>query len=133
MRRRYFGAFIIIFILAAVYIFVLGESGIFERVALGKKKEYLLARIESLKEDNQKLQNVIDSKITASDFLNAGFIPADKRVLVLKGLGAGSEKPPAEIPAASGIQMTYLRVIFCVLSTLILLFYFSRRNTADDD
>lgn len=128
LKKQKFGAFIIVFTLAAGYIFVLGESGLLERMMLAKKKEFLLERIDFLKEHNQKLKDEIRSDRTPNltDFLNAGFIPQGGRVIALKGLKEDVQVLPSdENIECGGFRMNYLRGIYCVLSLLMLLFYFS--------
>ena len=137
LKKQKFGAFIIVFTLIAAYVFVLGESGLLERMTLAKKKEFLLKRIEFLKEHNQKLDAEIRSNrgANSTDFLNAGFIPKGGRVLVLKGAEEdGKAAPLTENIEYGGFRMSYLRGIYCVLSLLVLLFYFSywRRNNNYD-
>ena len=128
LRKRQWGAFIIIFALAAGYMFVLGESGLLERMELSKKKEFLLKHIDLLKEYNQKLEEDIRSNRDTSsiDFLNAGFIPQGGRVIVLNGLEENVKAPSLDEGSGyDSFYMSYLRGIYGVLSLLVLLFYFS--------
>ena len=129
LKKRQIGAFIIAFALMAVYIFVLGESGLLERMTLSQKKEFLLERIAFLKEYNHKLEAEIHSNkgLSTDDFLNAGFVPQGGKVVVLKGLKEGGEASPLldENTEHTGFRMSYLRGIYCMLSLLALLFYFS--------
>ena len=128
LKKRQFGAFIIAFALTAVYIFVLGESGLLERMTLSQKKEFLLERIDFLKEYNHKLEAEVRSNkgLSTDDFLNAGFVPQGGKVVVLKGLEEGVQSPALDEGIEyGGFRMSYLRGIYCVLSLLALLFYFS--------
>ncbi|MCL1911824.1 MAG: hypothetical protein FWG13_06435 [Leptospirales bacterium] len=135
LKKRQFSAFIIIFALVSVYVFVLGESGLLERMALYQKKEFLLERVDFLKEYNQKLEEEIRSNksVSSADFLNAGFIPQGGKVVVLKGLEESVRAPVLEESYRyGGIRMSYLRGTYCVLSLLALLFYFSYWGRGDN-
>ena len=97
-------------------------------MTLSQKKEFLLERIDFIKEYNRKLEAEIRSNrgVSSADLLNAGFIPRDGRVIVLKGLEEDIKALPLDEDIEyGGFRMSYLRGIYCVLSLLVLLFYFS--------
>ncbi|MCL2026428.1 MAG: hypothetical protein FWG92_06455 [Leptospirales bacterium] len=128
MFRKWQWGALIAFVLAAAYIFVLGESGLLERIALYKKKEFLIERIDSIKEYNQKFEAEFRSNrgMSSADFLDAGFIPQGGRLVVIQGLEEEIKTSPLDEKIEfAGFRMSYLRGIYCVLSLLVLLFYFN--------
>ena len=101
-------------------------------MALYKKKGFLVERIDFLKEYNQKLEAGVRSNrgMSSADFLDAGFIPQGGHLIVLRGLEEDVKAEPLDEKKVeyAGFQMNYLRGIYCVLSLLVLLFYFNYRR-----
>lgn len=137
---RNFKTFMLIYVLAGIYVFIFGGSGILERITLSKKQEALLSRIEKLEGDKKALESKLEQyaagQLTNDDFLNAGYVPPEKRVLMLKGLDkadSGGILTDNRMEQTTGLWMTHLRVLWGVVALLIILFYFSRKKKEADD
>ncbi len=130
-RNRYFIAFLLILLLSCIYVFVFGESGLLERYMLESRKNQLLEKNRALAKDNQglekKLRRLAAGHAEESDLAGAGFVRQGGKILVIEG-GKKREKEIPSVPAESSekLPVAHLRIIWIVLSLLLLLLYFSR-------
>ncbi len=130
-RNRYLIAFLLILLLSSIYVFVFGESGLLERYMLEGKKNQLLQKNEALKKINRglrkKLQAHADGRVEEADFANAGIVQKGGKVLILKGIEKENSDMAAVPERTTGaFPLEHIRIIWIVVSLLILLLYFSR-------
>lgn len=121
----------LVLLLSSIYVFVFGESGLLERYMLEGKRNQLLEKNEALKKINRglnrKLQVLKDGRVEESDLTSSGYVKKGGRVLILKGGRKDSPVMKEEPGTATGtLPLEHIRIIWIVVSLLILLLYFSR-------
>lgn len=121
--------FILVSFLILVYFFIFGESGLFERLELQKRREHLANRIGSLKQENADLEQLL-SRYKNGEFLDeetakAGFVEPGKKIVIFKK--GEDQKPPEK---KNRIEMNeyfsepaHFRILWIVISLLMVLFY----------
>ena len=125
----------LILFLSGMYVFIFGESGLLERQSLSLQKQTLMGQIKTLKEENlllkEQLKEYRQGKLSPDDAKNSGLMNPQSRLLILKGVQEKEKLPPEpelQGDAASPSHIQHLRVIWIVVSMLILLVYFSRKD-----
>lgn len=137
MRRKLgIKTFVLIFFLVGVYVFILGESGLLERISLSKKAANLIDVIDRLKTEQQQLQSVLrayeEGEMTDEDFLKAGYIAPSSRLLLIKGLnGLSNGNSSSPVNAENSFNIIHARVIWCVISVLVILFWLSQKSGSE--
>jgi len=136
-RNQRLKTFVIVFILSAIYVFVFGESGLLERLKLEENKQIVLGRIESLKSENKELKKLYgeyrSGRLTDADLLKSGFVKKGNRIVILKGVRDGELSPEEPgVSSATPIEISHYRIIWIVVSMLILLLYFSRQYRTEE-
>jgi hypothetical protein len=125
-------AFFLIFILSGMYVFIFGESGLLERISLAQHRQELLQHIDTLKAENKELSERLKlyqkGGIPADDFINSGYISDKSKVVILKQNSRPTESLSNPLPAQDPSLVKHLRIIWVVISVLIILFYFSRQK-----
>jgi len=119
------------FFLSGVYVFIFSESGILERRNLELKKQKLVSVLSELKNENRELESVyreyLSGSISENDFQKSGFTGRGDRVLYFKG---GIPKDNRALPLLpedeSRVNLGHMRLIWLILSALIMIFLFSR-------
>ena len=122
------------FALFAVYCFIFGESGILERQRLADDRVDLENRIKKLEKDNTDLSN-LHERYKNGEFLKdeaakSGYINEGEKFLFFKKASGKS----AEIPASKlqdekfSVNTAHLRILWVVISLMILLIYFIIRS-----
>jgi exonuclease VII small subunit len=138
-----FLVFFVIILLAAVYVFVMGESGILERRELTKKKTAIEDRIAELERDRKKLEEVRESyrrgEMTDRDLVRSGYLKRNQEIVRFRGLDEEDEKEvtfPGESDIDLPITTGHIRILWLVFSVLVLvlvLLFIRRPGRGDDD
>ncbi len=125
---------ILLAVLAVVYVFVFSSSGLLERIELKKHKAGLAGRIAELREENSRLRQT-SSRYRNGDFMpeeaqKAGYVEPGTKLLFFN---RGDAEAPSERPSGAGKekyspQISHLRILWLVVSILVLFFYFVRRS-----
>jgi hypothetical protein len=123
---------VLLAVLSAVYVFVFGESGVLERASYLKKKEGLAAGIARLEAKKKELSAVYDAyrrgEQTDSDMMKSGYVIRGDRLLYLKGLEGphSGETEQAGLLGPEKVEISHLRVIWIIVSSLLVLLYYTR-------
>lgn len=130
--------FVLLFVLFGVYMFVFSESGILERREVKKKNEKLSNQIKDLKLKNIELSHLYnkykDGLVADKDLLMWGYLPFDKSLIFVDNSNRLLHKNEKKYETKkSKIEITHLRIIWVVLSVLIILLYFSKRSDMTDE
>ena len=139
MLNRTNKLFLIILVLAlfSVYCFVFGDSGLIMRVHLEDKKDSLERRIENLKVENEQLRGVWkryrNGDYLVTESLKAGLIAPDEKVLYVRGLEEKEFSRSTVTAGSDEMDILTLRIIWWIISVLVVLFYimWSRRHSAE--
>lgn len=106
-----------------------------ERRSLSKKVASLTNKIESLKTEQLQLQAVLrdyeEGRIPYKDFLKAGYIAPDGKLVVVKGKEETMEQQIVSSEEEERLTMTHIRVVWCVAALLTLLFWISRKEVLE--
>ncbi len=136
------GALLIaIAVLFGIYCFVLGDSGVIERYRLIQEKRNIDLRILRLEQKNRLLAQVYDGytkgNYSPEDFLKAGFLGAEEKVLYVKPLDAEAEKDKSPIrTAAEGradVELRYLRIFWLLVSVVVISIIILRKQPVKDE
>lgn len=128
----------IFFFLTGVYIFVFSESGVLERIKFDEKRSEIISRIESLKEDNRKLEAASggsgSDRISDEDLARYGYIKKGSKLIFNK---ISPERTAEKFPSGGddergGIEISHLRIIWIVISSLIVLLLIGSRYKKRD-
>jgi cell division protein FtsB len=139
VKRVKFKTFIIIFILAGSYLFIFSENGILERRELQKKYNLLTERIANMKENNSSLDSECEKyrsgKFNNKDIIDSGFVYKTGKVMFINDAVKDDVKTVETAQDEFMISLKHLRIIWIIISILILLLYFlkekDRRELAD--
>jgi cell division protein FtsB len=128
------GLFLLLGALLVVYVFVFGESGILERMELRKNKARLAGRVHELGEENSRLRGLF-ARYRSGEFLDeeagkAGYIKPGEKHLYFRNRDRGDGIRDDADAGKEGYraEISHLRVLWLVVSALVLVFYFARRS-----
>lgn len=111
-------------VLFGVYCFVLGQSGLFERMRLVKERDSLAREIAFLESENVRARDLRDryarGEFTHKECEDAGYIlPGDRKIFfsgkTVQEITAGKAKEKAE-----GVSIDRLRIGWIVFSALVI-------------
>ncbi len=122
--------FFLVFILAGIYVFILGDSGLLVRIDLEKESIRLKQKIRALKKENRQLINNYQfyrkGGLTEKDLLKAGFVKKSDKLIFLKGFREIRRSQPViergEAPYI--LSLENFRIIWVVFSILMVLLFF---------
>jgi len=124
----------VIGVLFGVYCFVLGESGILERLRLEDEKRVIAARIVRLEEEHRTLQELYETYrrggSSRDDAVRAGFIGAAEKIIFLRHVpgGTAAQGTPG-VSRRLSIELRHLRILWALVSvTVIALFFLKKRE-----
>lgn len=129
-----FSLLIMLFILFGIYCFIFGESGWLERMKLIKSKEQINERINRLEDENRELTELYKRYESGSSLkeeaVKAGYINEGEKLLFFKGIEVEVKKSNNRLDKNEGynIDIDHFRILWIVISTMAILFYFSRRS-----
>ncbi|HPA72957.1 MAG TPA: hypothetical protein PKY31_11850 [Spirochaetota bacterium] len=124
----------VIGVLFGVYCFVLGESGVLERVRLEDEKRVIAARIVRLEEEHRRLQELYEAYRSGGssrdDAIRAGFIGAGERIIFLRQLpGSTAAQGAPDVSRRLSIELRHLKILWALVSvTVIALFFLKKRE-----
>ncbi|MFH0977392.1 MAG: septum formation initiator family protein [Spirochaetota bacterium] len=138
IRKNRSTILVIIYVLFAVYFFVFGDTGILERIQLVKQEDGIKQNIAELKKENSDLQkefSTVSNRQTNGNFYKqeaarSGFIAGGEKYIFFKSSGkvekvnAKSAVKDDEYP----VELSHLRILWIVISAIVLLFYFWNRK-----
>ncbi len=126
--------FALVFILFGIYALLFSESGLLERISLQRKKADLEKKLGMLKYENDELTAAYElyrkGGLKKNDIMKAGYVGKGEKVIFFKGGGeVGTDKglPEAQYERNS-IPLRDIRIIWAVVSLIVLIFYFSRKS-----
>ena len=134
MQNNRYSFPLLLFILFGIYCFVFGESGILERMRLQKDKEQLNSRIESLKKEGVNLRSVYKGyqkgDYNKKEAAKAGYIDIGGKTLFFKGRVEDKEKEieQSDVLKKYTVDAAHLRILWLVVSVMIILIYYARRS-----
>lgn len=132
---------ILIFILLGIYFFILGDSGILERMKLIQGNKELKKSISGLVQERDKLQkqySIISNNQTNRNFYKeeaskSGYIAPGEKYIFFKSSGE-KEKISTEVSKKKdkydkySVELSHLRILWAVASIMIILLYFGKRR-----
>jgi len=128
IKRIKFKTFIIIFMLAGVYIFIFSENGILERRELQKKYNLMTEKIANIEEKNLSLNNECEKyrsgKFNNKDIAGSGFVYKTGKVMYISDTVKEQVKTNETIYDEFMISLEHLRFLWILVSVMILFFYF---------
>lgn len=129
--RDNFTLFLIVLFLSGVYLFIFSESGALERKRYNEKRNEILSNIDNVRAEKKKLE--LESKnglnnVSDGELFRSGYIRDGSKVLFID---PGGEGKPGIVEAIFeddiGVDVTHLRVVWIVISSLVLLLYMVNR------
>ncbi|MCP4137985.1 MAG: hypothetical protein GY754_43885 [bacterium] len=129
-----FKTFALVFALFGIYLFIFSESGILKRKKLERNSLVLQQRIAALNKYKAELESVhqrlVNGEYREYDILKSGFLPAGERAVFFQGMESrhGTVQKTGKGDESYTLELAQLRILWIVLSILILLFYFTRRT-----
>lgn len=145
IRKNRSAFLFLVFILFGIYCFVLGDSGILERVKLSESKDKIKENISRLARENDRLKkeySVISNSRTNQDFYKkeaskSGYIAPGEKYLFLKSSSNG-EANKVNIKTTDNndkytVDISHLRILWIFASVMIMLLYFWKRNKEKED
>jgi hypothetical protein len=138
IRKNRTTILILAYLLVGVYFFLLGESGILERMKLFRNKEKLDSSISALARENQNLQkeySIISNDNTNKSYYKeeaskSGYIAGKEKYIFFKANkskeSAGNIAPKEDKYA---VQISHLRIIWIVSSIIVLSLYLWKKNS----
>ena len=136
VNQNRFRIILLIFILFSVYTFIFSESGLLERMRLNSRYLELQNRIVSLKKSNEDLGQICSryraGEYTEREFVNSGLIYNGSKVIVFGDSYALNNPLPYEIDNNFELDPSHLRIIWIIISLMILIYYLNRIRNRDE-
>ncbi len=135
-KKEKFKTFLLIFVLAGIYIFVFSESGILERRELNKKYDLLSDKIDQINLNSSQLSKECEKYrsgiYNSHDISGSGFVYRTGKLLYIND--TGKEEVPGNLINTENflISLEHLRIIWILISVMILSWYFLKNNKSDD-
>jgi cell division protein FtsB len=126
--------FLIIAGCAVVYLFVFGDSGLLERARLQREREALAQRLADAEEAHAGLLRLVEryrrGELMDQEAHRAGFLAPGEKMLFVSDT---PDSPRARRKAAPelrkrGSAITAARIVWIVVSGILVLLYFTRRR-----
>jgi hypothetical protein len=121
---------VILAVLFSIYCFVLGESGIVQRMRLEDEKLLIAGRIARLEATQKKLQGLYETyksgKSSRDDAIKAGFIGAGERIIILRNMpqeNTATDRRPTPAQRFS-VELRHLRILWVLVSLTVVALYF---------
>jgi len=136
--KNRFTLIVLLCVLSGVYLFVFSDSGLLERMNLERKNRELLANIGKLRGEKSSLEESLRSyeagRVPDRDVLNAGMVGGGDRLVFLddRGQKTAMETRKEKKRETFSIDIIHYRILWVVLSILVLLFYFSRKKHGEE-
>jgi len=136
VKKDKFEAFLLIFFLFSIYIFIFSESGILERIKLNNKFEMLNKKISDLRDENIKLNNVLNNYSAGNysdlDIIRAGYTGKDGSVLLFRGVPEEKGSDLKSDPDVLYFNYDHLRIIWIIISVMVIIIFLTRKNDGNE-
>jgi len=131
IKRDRFRAFLFLFAVFSVYIFIFSESGLLARLRLGADYKQLEERIERLDAENRRISTDIgkysEGLFSHSDIIGAGYVSSGGRVIHFSG-SQSLTLPEKSVINMFELELNHLRIIWILFSIVITMYYFTRKQ-----
>lgn len=122
----------ILAVLFSIYCFVLGDSGIVQRMRLEDEKLLIAGRIAHLEETQKKLQGLYETyksgKSSHDDAIKAGFIGAGERIIIMRNMPPKiAESRPGQTQRLS-VELRHLRILWVLVSVTVIALYILKKK-----
>ncbi len=134
IRGNRYSFFLLFFVLFAVYCFIFGDSGILERRRLDDDKKILDQRIDNLKDENAGLDDLYQrykkGEFKKEEAVKAGYIEKGEKLVFFKNEEKERQGPKEKTVKDDGfdVDLSHLRILWVVISVMILLIYYVVRS-----
>lgn len=117
---------------------VFSESGILERTEINKKMKNLLLNTLELKKTNAKLDRLYhqykDGLVADTDLFRWGYLPNEKRLYYIEDEHTLSKvENVKQTKKPFKVEISHFRIIWVVISVLIMLLYYSKMSDIKDE
>jgi hypothetical protein len=123
LRSNRFQLLLLGAVLFGVYCFVLGQSGLFERMRLEKERGLLAREIAFLESENVRARDLRDryvrGEFTQKECEDSGYIIPGDRKLFFSGGSVHEKKAGNAKESAEGVSIERLRIGWIVFSALV--------------
>ncbi len=131
------GFFLLLVLLAGIYIFVFGESGILERRRLSAEKSYLEGINSYLAGENAFLRDILENhkdEISEAESRNHFYISNGEKLIAFENASKKNTDVPKYVRDREKVEfIKNLRIVWFVVSVISLLFYFMKIKKEDSD
>jgi len=136
VNRNRFRIIFLIFVLSSVYTFVFSESGFLERMMLKARQMELQQNLAALKKSNEELKELSSRYragiYTEKDIINSGLIYSGSKVVVFKENYKSEKLFSEDISDNFQLDPSHLRIIWIIISLMILIYYINRIRSRDE-
>lgn len=133
-QRSKFNLIILAGILFGIYCFIFGDSGLIARIRLQEKNKILQSTINNLRGEHSRLNDVLKrhsrGEFIKDEAAKSGYIQDGAKMLFLRG-GEREKSIRLEENGAGGInriELSHLKILWIVVSVMIIMFYIIRRK-----
>lgn len=132
-QNKGLSSLIIASILLVLYCFLLSDSGLVARIQLDNDREHVQTRIQNLGEQRKELTKLMGQyrrgEFLREEALKSGYISSNERFLIFKGADNDLSKSHAPRESqAYDIELVHLKILWIILSLIILMFYIIRKK-----
>ncbi len=131
-----FKSILFFFILFSVYIFVFSESGLLERMKLGRDYDSLRQRIGRLENDNRELAGKIgrysEGLYSDSDIIASGYVTGGGRIIRFDDAGIKRQESSTG-KSEFDLELGHLRIIWIIFSIVLVVYYYTKRKNEADN
>lgn len=131
------GFFLLLILLAGIYIFVFGESGILERRRLSAERSYLEGINSYIARENGFLRDILEyhrNEISESERRNHFYLSSGEKIIAFENSSNKNSDIPRYVRDREKAEfIKNLRIVWFIISVLSLLFYFMKIKKEDPD
>lgn len=135
-RKDKFKTIILIFVLSGFYVFIFSDSGVLERRELSKKYDLLLKKIDYIKKSNSELSEECEKYrsglYSQKDITGSGFVYKTGKLLYVNEKESEKVSKTGILPEDFIISLEHLRVIWIIISVMLIFYYILKKNKSDD-
>lgn len=136
VNRNRFRIILLIFILFSVYTFIFSESGLLERMRLNSRYLELQHEISLLKKSNEELKELCsgyrEGNYSEAEIISSGLIYSGSKVVVFNENYSSPRPLPDDLNNNFELDPSHLRIIWIIISLMILIYYVHRIRNRDD-
>ena len=131
------GFFLLLILLAGIYIFVFGESGILERRRLSAERSYLEGINSYIVRENGFLRDILEyhrNEISESERQNHFYLSSGEKLIAFDNSSNKNADIPRYVRDREKAEfIKNLRIVWLIISVISLLFYFMKIKKEDPD